>query len=82
MHTFWCKKYLKKTLIFAQNLENKGPGFFLPPRSMVLKVVTGKILETLELRRLSLLAVPFWELQAGMALARFGAWTAVEMHPL
>jgi hypothetical protein len=39
----------KKTLILAQNLENKGPEFFLPPRSMVLKVVTGKILETLEL---------------------------------
>src|SRR5271169_1804946 len=41
----------KKTLIFAQNLENKGAEIFLPPRSMVLKVVTGKILETLELSR-------------------------------
>ena len=40
----------KKTLVFAQNLENKGPEIFLPPRSMVLKVVRGKILETLELR--------------------------------
>jgi len=39
----------KKTLIFAQNLENKGVEFFLPRRSMVLKVVRGKILETLEL---------------------------------
>src|ERR1700678_454761 len=39
----------KKKLIFAQNLENKGSEFFLPPRSMVLKVVRGKILETLEL---------------------------------
>ncbi len=35
----------KKTLISAQNLENKGSEFFLPPRSMVLKVVTGKILK-------------------------------------
>jgi len=32
----------KKTLISAQNPENKGPAFFLPPRSMVLKVVTAK----------------------------------------
>src|ERR1700686_2556326 len=32
----------KKTLISAQNPENKGPVFFLPPRSMVLKVVTAK----------------------------------------
>ena len=39
----------KKTLIFLQNLENKGSEFFLPRRSMVLKVVRGKILETLEL---------------------------------
>jgi hypothetical protein len=51
MHIFWCRKYLKKNLISAQNLENKGPDFFLPPRSMVLKVVRGKILETLELAR-------------------------------
>jgi hypothetical protein len=41
---------IKKTLDTAQNPENKGPGIFLPPRSMVPKVVTGKILETLELR--------------------------------
>jgi hypothetical protein len=40
----------KKTLIFAQNLENKGPEIFPPARSMVLKVVRGKILVTLELR--------------------------------
>ena len=39
----------KKTLVLAQNLENKGPEIFLPSRSMVLKVVTGKILETWEL---------------------------------
>ena len=39
----------KNALVFAQNLENKGPEFFLPRRSMVLKVVRGKILETLEL---------------------------------
>ena len=39
----------KKTLVSAQNIENKGPKIFLPPRSMVLKVVRGKILETLEL---------------------------------
>ncbi len=35
-----------------QNLENKGLEFFLPSRSMVLKVVTGKIFKTLELWRL------------------------------
>ena len=39
----------KNSLSFAQNLENKGPEFFLPPRSMVLKVLAGKILETLKL---------------------------------
>jgi hypothetical protein len=39
----------KKTLASLQNIENKGSEFFLPPRSMVLKVVRGKILETLEL---------------------------------
>src|SRR5580704_15559678 len=49
LHTFWCRIYLKKTLVLAQNLENKGPEILLPPRSMVLKVVRGKILETLEL---------------------------------
>ena len=49
VHKCWCIIYFKKTLIFAQNLENKGPEIFLPPRSMVLKVVTGKILEILEL---------------------------------
>jgi len=51
MHNFWCIGYLKKTLRLAQNLENKGPEIFPPPRSMVLKVVRGKILETLELAR-------------------------------
>jgi len=49
MHTLWCRIYLKKTLISSQNLENKRLEFFLPARSMVLKVVTGKILETWEL---------------------------------
>ena len=49
MHIFWYRIYLKKTLIFAQNIENKGPEILLPPRSMVLKVVRGKILETWEL---------------------------------
>jgi hypothetical protein len=43
----------KKTLHFPQNLENKGLEFFVPSRSMVLKVVRGEILETLELRGLS-----------------------------
>jgi hypothetical protein len=41
----------KKTLCSAQNLENKGLEFFLPSRSMGLKVVTGKILETWKLWR-------------------------------
>ena len=41
----------KKALDTSQNLENKGPEIFPPPRSMVLKVVRGKILETLELSR-------------------------------
>jgi hypothetical protein len=40
---------LKKTLILPQDIENKGSAKISPPRSMVLKVVTGKILETLEL---------------------------------
>ena len=44
-----------------QNLENKGPEIFLPRRSMVLKVVTGKILETLELWWYSTPRVPFWD---------------------
>jgi hypothetical protein len=56
LHRFWCKIGFKKTLVLAQNLENKGPEFFLPPRSMVLKIVRGKILETLELPRRR----PFW----------------------
>jgi hypothetical protein len=48
----------KKIAFLAQNLENKGPGFFLPPRSMVLKVVRGKIFKTLELRQLNSGAAP------------------------
>ena len=39
----------RKTLSSAQNLEKKGLAFFLPSRSMVLKVVTGKIFKTLGL---------------------------------
>ena len=49
MHTLWCRIYLKKKLISSQNLENKRLKFFLPARSMILKVVTGNILETWEL---------------------------------
>jgi hypothetical protein len=56
----------KKTLCSAQNLENKGPGFFLPPRSMVLNVVRGKIFKTLELQRSLLPAVPFWDLRTNV----------------
>jgi hypothetical protein len=44
---------------------------------MVLKVVTGKILETLELRPLSVACGSVLELQAGMALTD-PAWTAEE----
>ena len=43
----------KKDLSCAQNLENKGPEIFLPPRSMVLKVVRGKIFKTWKLRSFS-----------------------------
>src|SRR5208283_4137190 len=39
----------KKTALSAQNIENKRSGFFLPRRSMVLKVVTGKILKAWKL---------------------------------
>jgi hypothetical protein len=46
---FGAEKTSKKTLASAQNIENKGSEIFPPPRSMVLKVVRGKILETLEL---------------------------------
>ena len=42
----------KKISVLAQNLENKGVEFFLPPRSMVLKVVRGKVLEKWKLARL------------------------------
>ena len=38
-----AEKPSKKTSVSAQNLENKELEIFLPPRSMVLKVVTGKI---------------------------------------
>jgi hypothetical protein len=43
----------RKTLDTPQNIESKGPEIFLPPRSMVLKVLRGKILETLELSPVS-----------------------------
>ena len=46
---YGAEKPSKKTLVFAQNLENKRSEIFRPARSMVLKVVRGKILETLEL---------------------------------
>jgi|SRR5580692_45272 hypothetical protein len=39
----------KKRSVLTQNPENKGPEIFLPRRSMVLKVVRGKIFTTLEL---------------------------------
>jgi hypothetical protein len=57
----------KKISLFPQNLENKGMGIFLPPRSMVLKVVTGKILGTLKLRVLPASAVSVLELGGGFA---------------
>jgi hypothetical protein len=72
-----------KSSILAQNLENKGPEFFLPSRSMVLKVVRGKILETLELLRFS--AACDWFLEAArrswrrLEVLRFhqdGSWLA------
>jgi hypothetical protein len=40
---------IKKTPLSLQNLENKEPESFLSPRSMVLKVVAGKILKTWKL---------------------------------
>jgi hypothetical protein len=49
----------KKTLVSAQNIENKGPEISPPPRSMVLKVLRGKILETLELSRFLSTLDPF-----------------------
>jgi len=55
-----AEKPSKKTLVFAQNLENKGSEFFRPARSMLLKVVRGKILETLELAGSPTGCVPFW----------------------
>ena len=39
----------KKDLSSAQNLGNKGPEISLPPRSMVLNVVIGKIFKTWKL---------------------------------
>ncbi len=52
----------KKTLKFTQNPENKGSIFFSPSRSMVLKVVTGKIFNTLELDARRLPVARFREL--------------------
>jgi len=60
MHKFWCMISLKKTLISAQNLENKQSEFFVPRRSMVLKAVRGKILRTLDLAWRCCAAVPLW----------------------
>jgi hypothetical protein len=74
--------YLKKTLDFWQNLENKGPEFFLPPRSLVLKVVTGKILETLKLCCMPPPAIPFWnrgrDLGKPLSLRHDGRGSATE----
>jgi hypothetical protein len=55
---FGAEKHSKKRSLLAQNLENKGLEFFLPSRSMVLKVVTGKIFKALELSRIP--AVLLW----------------------
>jgi len=49
---------------------------------MVLKVVRGKILETLELRRLSVACGSVLELHAGMALADPARGLPRKMHPL
>src|SRR5208282_5104690 len=47
------------------NFQNKGPEILVPPRSMVLKVVRGTILETLELSSFMSIGDRF----------RCGAWT-------
>ena len=65
----------KKTLSSAQNIENKGSDFFLPSRSMVLKVVTGKIFKTLGLSCQSVIGFP---MVVG-GFQRFG--TAPEVAP-
>ena len=62
----------EKTLDTAQNLENKQPGIFLPARSMVLKVVRGKILETLGLSCLPAACGSLSEHRGNGC----GAWTA------
>jgi hypothetical protein len=72
---FLVQYFLKKTLSSAQNLENKRLGFFLPRRSMVLKVVTGKIFKRLELWRL--LALP-----CDSVVEHGKAWTKVLPSPL
>ena len=41
----------EKTLASRQNLENKGPKIFLPRRSMVLKVVAGKLKHEVKQKR-------------------------------
>jgi hypothetical protein len=53
----------QKTLDFPQNVENKEPEFYLPCRSMVLKVVRGTIFKTLELYG------PSWHLSFAFAVA-------------
>jgi len=78
--TYFGAEFLyKKTLNLPQNLENKGREFFLPARSMVLKVVTGKIFKTLELRY-----SPSWALEQqaklgekAFALTKIGRDSAV-----
>ena len=49
---------------------------------MVLKVVRGKILETMELRRLSVACGSVLELQVGMALADSARGLPRKMRPL
>ena len=67
----------KKHSVLAQNLENKGVEFFLPPRSMVLKVVKGKILETWELTRFPLGRGAVLGRRAGDALVGFSGYAVL-----
>jgi hypothetical protein len=77
LHIFWCRISSKKSLVFTQNIENKRPEISLPPRSMVLKVVRDKILETLELRRVPAAAVPLSNREGTEAKSRSGRSTWV-----
>src|SRR5271155_4102960 len=49
LHTLWCRKNMKKSSHFRAKSRKQRIGILCPARSMVLKVVRGKILETLEL---------------------------------